>query len=492
MASSIPANAIVQVTPSVLSAGGTALDLNGLIITQSVRVPVGTVPGFPSAAAVAAYFGPTSTEAALASVYFQGFTISNRKPGQLLFVQSPLGPVAAYVRGGNVSALSVAYLQSINGPLSITVDGVAKNVTVNLSAATSFSAAAALIGTALGVGCNFDAVVGAFAITSTTLGPASTISYPSGTVAGALALTAAQGAVASQGAGPGNPTVVMNTVVAATRNWCSVMTAFEPSLAAKIEFAGWVNAQASDYLYVCWDTDITATQPNTTGHAGYLIGPKGANSTGTAMVYQDPFVAAFLMGAVASLDFGQNNGRATMAFRGQSGLTPTVTDATTSANLTANGYNFYGAYGTAHDQFVFFYPGSVTGPFLWIDSYVDEIWMTNQFQLALMVLLTNVKSVPYNALGYSLIRAACTDVINQALRFGAIRAGVTLSQFQAAAVNAQAGLPIDSTLSSVGWYLQVLDPTPQVRAARGTPQCTFFYTDGQSVQSINLATVEIQ
>jgi hypothetical protein len=59
-------------------------------------------------------------------------------------------------------------------------------------------------------------------------------------------------------------------------------------------------------------------------------------------------------------------------------------------------------------------------------------------------------------------------------------------------VNAAAGLAIDTVLSSQGWYLQILDATPQVREARGTPPCTFWYMDGGSVQNINLASVEVQ
>ena len=74
-------------------------------------------------------------------------------------------------------------------------------------------------------------------------------------------------------------------------------------------------------------------------------------------------------------------------------------DATIAAQLEANGYNYYGNWATANDAFSFFYPGSVTGGFLWIDSYVDQIWLNNAFQLALMTLLTQTKSIPYNAYG---------------------------------------------------------------------------------------------
>jgi hypothetical protein len=194
---------------------------------------------------------------------------------------------------------------------------------------------------------------------------------------------------------------------------------------------------------------------------------------------------------IASLDFGATNGRATAAFKRQSGVAADVTDAAIAANLIANGYNFHGTYATANDAFTWFYPGQITGPFAWVDSYVDQIWLNNSFQLALMSLLATMKSIPYNAAGYAAIRAACLDPIIAALNFGAIRTGVPLSNAQAVEVNTAAGMKIDGTLSTRGWFLQVRDATAQVRAARGSPPCNFFYTDGQSVQRINLASVEV-
>jgi hypothetical protein len=57
MTNTIPASEIVTVTPNVLAAGGSSLDLNGLILTTSSRVPIGTVASFATPAAVGAYFG---------------------------------------------------------------------------------------------------------------------------------------------------------------------------------------------------------------------------------------------------------------------------------------------------------------------------------------------------------------------------------------------------------------------------------------------------
>ena len=56
----IPASQLVNVIPSVLPAGGNALDLIGLILTTDVRVPIGTVQRFATPELVGDFFGSSS------------------------------------------------------------------------------------------------------------------------------------------------------------------------------------------------------------------------------------------------------------------------------------------------------------------------------------------------------------------------------------------------------------------------------------------------
>lgn len=570
----IPASAIVSVTPSVISAGGNALDLSGVILSNNPRTPIGSVLSFPSQPAVASFYGPSSQKAALATNYFLGFDNSNQKPGALLIAQYNQAAVGAWLLGGSVSGLSLAQLQALSGVLAVTIDGTLRTSSaINLSSATSFSNAAELVSLGLGVtgpaGASFtgaiagsvltvsvvatgtlvagqevrgagitagtliasfgsgtggtgtynltgtqtvsseamtsnqpvvtyDSIAGAFYVISPTTGAASTIGFGSGTISAGLALTQATGATISQGAIAAVPATFMANLVNVTQNWASFMTSFDPDNGSgntqKLAFSAWTNGTVDRYTYVGWDTDVTPTlSQNASASFGKIV--DNAFSNGTIPIYspsQGPTLAAFTMGAIASLDFNETNGRATLKFRSQTGITPDITNQTVSANLEANGYNYYGAWATADQQFNFFAPGQITGPFNWIDSYVDQIWLNNQFQLALMVLLTNVKSIPYNQQGYGMIRAAMMDPVNQALNFGAIRAGVTLSQAQISEVNTSAGRKIDDVLNTVGWYIQIQDAIPQVRVARGTPPITFWYLDGGSIQRLNLASIEVQ
>src|SRR5574342_899809 len=102
MTQSIPASAIVAVTPSVLAAGGQGLDLVGLLLTTSIRIPIGEVKSFGNADDVEDYFGPSSDEAIAANKYFLGFDNSSVKPGNLLMAQYPSAAVAAWIRSGQV------------------------------------------------------------------------------------------------------------------------------------------------------------------------------------------------------------------------------------------------------------------------------------------------------------------------------------------------------------------------------------------------------
>jgi hypothetical protein len=474
--------------------------MQGLLLSNSTRVPIGSVLSFPSASAVSTYFGSSAAESNAASLYFNGFLNSNIKPGSILFAQYPTAAVSAYLRGGSLGSMTLAQLQALSGVLTLTVNGTVKtSSTISLSAATGFSNAATIIQagfTSPPFSVSYDSIANAFVFTTTLTGATATITEATGTLSASLYLTVATGAVLSQGAAIATPTAFMNSLILTTTNWATFMTVFDPDFGAgntqKQVFQAWNVLQNNRYAYIAWDTDVTPLSSNAaTTSLGYIL--QAAASSGCVPIYGTTYEkAAFLCGAIASIDFTQHNGRSTLAFKSQSGLIIDVQNQTQLSNLIANGYNGYGSYATANQNFNFYYPGSVTGQYKWLDSFINQIWMNNSFQLNLMLLLTSVKSVPYNVQGYTLIEAACMDTITAALNFGAIGAGVPLSSLQAAEVNNAAGLAIDGILATRGWYLQILPASAQSRANRTTPPMTFWYMDAGSVQQINLGSVEVQ
>lgn len=310
-----------------------------------------------------------------------------------------------------------------------------------------------------------------------------------GTIAIDLKLTAGSGAILSQGQAVDTPASAMANVIANTQNWVAFMTLFEPTLSNKENFAIWTNAQNQRYAYLAWDTDSNAIVNGNTTCFGYVVDQ--AEYQAIMPLYNTVYLAAFVLGAIASINFSQTNGRITAAFKSQSGFIPTVTNEQIGSNLLANGYSFYGAYATANTNFNFLYNGQISGEWQWLDLFVDQVYLNSQFQLALMELLTNVGSIPYNQAGYSLIRSAMNDPIAAAINFGSIRAGVVLSSAQIAEINNAAGVNAAAIIQQQGYYLQILDPGSVVRGNRGTPVINFWYTDGGAVQMISLASIDV-
>ncbi len=734
----IPASQLVNVIPSVLPAGGDALDMIGFILTQDTRIPIGEVLSFATADDVTSYFGGLTQESGLATIYFNGPDNATALPGALLFAQYPASAVSAWLRGGNLSGLPIAGLQTLSGILTVVADGTTHAAYVNLSAAVSYSSAAALIQTALdtlvdvtgsialnrftgsiapntatgsilgttltvsavgagsvlaagqtltganvvnnttivaqlggtagGVGTyqvsisqpvpatalsfsgggltvtaitsgtidagqaltgagvasstivgtggtgnggtgtypvsvsqtvlselmdasggtltvtavatgtlgvndllagsavtpgnkitklltglggtgtylvsigetvasgtisvaganvlvSYDSITSAFVITSATTGSTSTMGYvtgqvvsyltdsngniildsngnpivavQTGTLQDSLRLTEATGAILSQGADATTPTSFLDQATTVTQDWVSFMTTWEPTDADKEDFASWTNAQENRYVYEMWDSDPANIQ---TGSGSPAVAYINANQlSGICMVYEDQTVyttagslAAFGMGWIASLDWTRRNGRQTAAFKGQSGLPPEIFNATEANNLKAKGVNFYGDYTTANEAFIEYQQGRISGAFVWKDSYVNQVRLNTQLQLSIMVGLQATPAIPYNRDGYTLIESFMMDPVNEAVNYGSIVAGVDLSASQITQVNRMAGVEIAPILKQRGWFAQVSPASAQVRRARTSPPCTLFYTDGGSIQAIQLASIEVQ
>ena len=495
--STIPYSQVVQVVPSVLSANGVAVDLNGLVLTQNALAPNGSILQFADAAGVQAYFGASSTEASIASIYFNGYEGATQLPGNLLMTRYAETAISGWLRSGSLASVTLGQLQAFTGTLAITVAGtVQTSGTINLTGATSFSNAATIIQAAFttpGFTVTFDSTSSAFIFTTSTTGATQTMSYAAtGTLATNLRLTAATSAVLSQGADVAVPATFMAGILNQNQNWATFMTVWEASISEKEAFAQWSNSAAPRWLYVCQDSDVNALVANSTTTFGNYL--QVNELIGTLPLFGDYTHSAFVCGFAASLNFTRLNGRATLCFKSQSGLVPSVTTSTDATAVESNGYNFYGAYGSNNpaNNSNWFSPGSVSGLWLWADTYLNQIWLNANLQLAMVKLLTSVGAIPYNSQGNGLIYSAALDPINAAINFGAIRAGINVSASQAAQIQFAVGFNAAPTIAAQGFYLQISEATAQTRAARQSPPITLYYQDGEAVQQIVMASIAIQ
>jgi hypothetical protein len=381
-----------------------------------------------------------------------------------------------------------------------TGEGLTGTYYVDLTQAVSPSVEMTTTGPALAV--TFDSIAGGFLITAGSRGAQSTAAYATGSLAPLLMLTAATGAVLSQGADPSAPGAFLTNLTNVTQNWVSYTTAFDPDGSTaggngqKQLFAAWANGQQDRYAYVCQDFDPSPTlSSNAATSLGQILA--ASNSNGTILVWSpvDMNYAAFVMGMIAAINFEATNGRITLAFKGQAGLVASVTNQSIYQNLVANGYNCYCAFATAAQQFVDFQPGAVSGAFQWADSFVNQIVLNQALQLALVELLTQVNSIPYNTAGYAMIQAAMLDPIQMALNAGIIRTGVTLSNQQISEITTQAGsqgAQVASVLQTQGYIIVIQPASPIVRQARQSPTIILWYTDGMSIQKIVVNSILVQ
>lgn len=512
----IPSSQIASVVPGVLSPGGTGLVMNGLVLTQNLLMPTGTVLSFASASDVSTFFGPASAEYAYAQIYFAGYVNGTQYPSSILFAPYNAAARAAWLQSGSLASVPLATLQGYTGTLTVTVNGTPLTSTSIVLTGLTQSAMATAIQAAFTsppFAVTWDAVQSAFIFTTTATGATETITYISGTLAADLYLTQATGATLSQGAAQDTPTSAMNNVVAVNQNWATMSYITEPSLANKETFAQWFSTSTDQYLGVMWDSDTQASVQNASEPFGVVA--KTNKYNGVMCIGGDPNagnlsslclnVAAFVQGMVASINFAQKNGRITLAAKAaqSAAVLPTCLNLQTYQNLLANGYSCYGGFASRNQGFTFFSNGNMPGNFPWADQYIDQIWLSAQLQLALLNLYTTVNAIPYDPTGNGRVKAALVGQptangtvayngpVQSALNCGVITPGVSLSSSQAAAVNAAAGANVAQTITSNGYYLQVLDPGATARNARQTPIINLWYTDGGAIQSFSLASIDI-
>ena len=119
--------------------------MNRLFLESKNTTPDNTVLSFNSETAVANHYGAASTEASLAKEFFAGYAGTS---ATMMFTRIGLGQ-RPHLLGANISDLTLAELQAIDGSLALTFDGYSYSGNVNLTGVTSFRDAANAIRVAL-------------------------------------------------------------------------------------------------------------------------------------------------------------------------------------------------------------------------------------------------------------------------------------------------------------------------------------------------------
>lgn len=490
---SIPASRIVSISPSALGTGGNPLAVNTLLIVDGPQRTLG-VAQFGSAAEVGATYGLASPEYTFASRYFIGYDGSTRVPGALYMVEQSDSALTAILRGASVKTMTLAQLKAVKGDLIITVgENSAVTVPLDFANVTSFSGAAEMLTDTSTFMGEFNEQLQAFEISSVIGGNSTKISFASGEIGVALKLTQAAGAQKVDGRNALNFAELMSFVTAKVRNFAVITHISEQLRAVKEEAAEWTTLQKSRFAYIARDTDGTARITNNPESFGAWLAE--TNQNGTTPYYGTIEQVAALCGGIASINFKAVNGRRNIMFMKQAGIAASITDESDYTALLSNGYTFYGAFATANDNFTFTVNGRVSGQFKWLDNYINQIYMNSQFELAMITMLLAYGSIPYNDRGKAIHRAAAMDPINEMINFGGIvplEGDESLSEQQKSIINTSAGFDVIPNLLAKGWVLVIGTPDAQTRGNRGAFPFNFWYTDGGSVQAVEMASINVQ
>jgi hypothetical protein len=489
---SIPASLIVTINPSAIGTGGNPLAMNTLLIVSGPERTIGAQL-FGSAAEVGAFYGLTSPEYTFAARYFLGYDGAFKIPDALYIAQDPAAALPAILRGASVRTMTLTQLKAIVGDLIVTIDGSPITVPVNFSAVTSFSEAAALLTDVSNFVGDFNEQQQRFELTTVDTGATANISFGSGVVGLALKLDQAAGAQKEIGRAVATDAELMTYVLNRTQNFGVVTHVAEQIRADKESMSAWTTAQNSRFAYIAQDTDGTALVANNDASFGAWLDETEQN--GTTPYYGSIEQVAAVCGGIAAIDFKRTNGRRNIMFMKQAGIAASITEEDDYTALMSNGYTFYGSFATANDEFTFNVNGAVSGQFKWLDNYVNQIYLNAQFQLAMVTMLVSYGFIPYTEAGKAIHRAAASAPISEMLNFGGIVALIdpaALTDQQKSIINTQAGYNIVPSLLSKGWAIDIKTPDAQTRGNRGSFPFTFWYTDGGSVQEVNMASINVQ
>ena len=521
----VPLSKIVYITPRVLSGSVKGLNFNGLFVTSAEHVPVDTLLKFNSAAEVAEYFGFDSPHHKAAVTYFNGYNNSLTKPSSCFFFRHVSREAPAFLRGSpaldddemlaTIRKVSHGSMTLDLGPAELELTGL------DFTGVTSHSDAAQILEDAINdagyeaklpvwekAKVRWSSLTRAYQISAGVTGPGQAVDYATGQLADVMRLSEATGAVLSDGAMPRSYYETMTAVMMHTGNFVTFTTIEEVTSVAEAEsIAAWTNNMftgGAQFLYVWHTSDITLNKSGTAARKNSLGNARVGKATtviagsgreiaemflatqpqGVAGVYGDVRYSAFIMGAVASIDWGQPGSTITFAMKSQAGLEANVADEATWDLLDELKLTCIADYASRNDNFRLSAGGRVYGAYDWIDTYINSTWLNNELLTSIASGLSLAGRVPYNEAGYAMVRSWCQPVFCKARANGVIDRGITLDDAQKNLLAREAGRDISSDITNNGYYMLILEAPADTRKRRESPPCQVWYTYGGAIHSL--------
>ncbi|MGL4898012.1 MAG: DUF3383 family protein [Cetobacterium sp.] len=498
-------NKIIQVNDKVIAPQQTGLSLTMLWLTSNGRIP-SSYPAinFDSLDLVESFFGMNSDEYNIAKVYFKGFDGSQKKPSFITFAKLMNEDGNGWL-AGNVPATIEQFQAVTSGTFNITVLDISGSsiehdiVNINLSGKNSYSEIAAAISLdmvnsglheydvvydssiqrfvlqGLGTGENSKIVSVNIATTGTDLAPM-------------LAMLPTDNPIKSDGYIAKNGTENMELIESYFKDFVSFSVVQSTVLDFQVSLATWCSSKGTRFVYIPYTTDVRVLSPNDSTQIAYLC----SDLSGIAPIYGTSLIASFFGSIGACIDYEQNNGVITFALKKQSGLKTVIDNTIEYDNILNNGYNTYAIFGNVSSEYKFTQPGKITGNYLWIDAYYNQVWLKDMMVNKIAVLMQNNKRIPFSQQGFQIVQATIENVLDLGLNNGCIESQIQLDQDVIDQINQEAGRVISTVLFSKGYFISIKEPTQVLRTSRQLPQCDVWYTYSGAIHYIELDLIQIQ
>jgi hypothetical protein len=451
----------------------------GRLFTTNPLLPPQSFIEFTTPAQVLAYFGSTSVEYLRALFYFSWISKNITSPQKISFARWANVAVAPLIFGATLTTTLTALQLITNGSFSLTIGGVTNVISgLDFSSDGSLTAIAATIETAIraetgtqwtAATVTYDSTTGAFNFVGGVVGAAN-ISVAIGNVGTDISsligwlpesINGSNGAIWSNGSAIETITQTLTNSDAASDNFGSFL--FIPALdnSQVVEAATWNQSLNIKYEYQIPSTTVENCQTLCNLTNGLLLGLDGAGVTYAPISTE--FDEQVPMMIQAATNYSGRNSTQNYMFQRFPGLTPKVTDDTTSDTLDAIRVNYYGQTQSAGQQLAFYQRGFLMGgatAAVDMNTYANEIWLKDAAGAAIMNLFLAVAKVPANLQGVSKILVVLQDVIDQALNNGTISVNGFLSTQQKLYITEVTGDPNAwyQVLGSGYWVTAVIAP----------------------------------
>lgn len=494
---SLPYSSIVPITGVVESPAFTTEKKHMILASTDPLITTTngylTYSGASALSDFASDFGTAVKEYGALQKYFSFVSKGGNAPEKAIVARWYNADTAAFLKGARITASVATLAASANAGFKIKVDNQDETeVTFDLSGATSYSAVAGIIQTAIqaldgfsSVKVSYSSITGGLIITSGTTGANSYINYVTAPetegvadYSATLGLTQASGADLSEGANSETFAQFCDRVMNANVGGYSITTLEELTQDEMIEASAWLQTtlNSQSYTTTCrlvfdfntMDTTTAKSVSATLQTLGY---------TGVVLIYDpdDEEVNILDCAICATIDYDVDNGAINFNFQPATGYTPVTelgsvvdyqqgqTNSALMNDLTSNYLSCVYSVGFGSQEQVYYGFGLMIGSFGIESIQVDEAALEQAIQVSVLNGLSSLNKVPLRGDdATSLISSLLNSPLNKFVKNGVIAVNGTLSTVERASVSQATGnANAADALEQTGYYYKIQDLTEE-------------------------------